>query len=173
MRRVGLALLALAIVLFEAIAEPVLRIGGIAPELPWIFVAYTALWGRRHEAAIAALVTGTSIDILSADPFGAHLAPLLIWTRFLSGCADRRWTEHPLPLAVLLFASWPPMLALRATIIWLVDGIVPSFRLEALSFVSNAVWTFPSFSVLHAIASRVLEPGRDMESKGESWSAGV
>jgi rod shape-determining protein MreD len=172
-RRAALAGFAIAVVLFQLALGHELRVRAAVPELPWILVLYAAVYGRRAEALVTALASGFALDLLSLDPAGSHSLPLLVVALLLARAADRRWTESPVVLAILLGAGLACLLLLRAGVVWVVEGAAPWWAVELQVLAATIVYTWPAFSVLHRVSGRLLEPARDIEIGVDRWYAGA
>ena len=100
MRPAGLLLLATALV-WQVLVGSSFGIGPARPDFLLLAVAYVALYESPRGALGFAFMAGLLADLVSADPWGAHVLGYLLpaWALGLAGAA--RWGDDPLARAGL------------------------------------------------------------------------
>ncbi len=64
-------------VAFQIIALPLYRAGGIAPDFPFLALAYLGFFAPPRRVLAAAAIVACAVDVLSLDPIGTRLAGYL------------------------------------------------------------------------------------------------
>ncbi|MCZ6795663.1 MAG: rod shape-determining protein MreD [Planctomycetota bacterium] len=148
MKACGSVLLVLFVVAFQAATVEAVRIDESAPHFVCILVAFFGLFAARGQALLVAAVAGLLLDFLSVDPWGSSSAPLILLSHFLWTLRRAGWTERPAPRAVAIGAGLALVFASRGLLLWLLEGFVPPWRLEAGSLVYTLAFAWPLFAVL-------------------------
>ncbi|MEI8134604.1 MAG: rod shape-determining protein MreD [bacterium] len=97
--------IALVLVIVQVLSSRLVSIGGAAPDLVVIFLAYTVITRGQLSAQIAGFVVGLLVDILSSGTLGAHalsytLAGFLLGYFFNDESVKQRLRNWPFLLFV-------------------------------------------------------------------------
>ena len=100
MRPAAIVLLAVALA-WQLLVGSSFGIGPARPDFLLVAVAYMALYESPRRALAFAVIAGLLADLISADPWGAHVLGYLLpaWALGLAGAAS--WGDDPLARAGL------------------------------------------------------------------------
>jgi rod shape-determining protein MreD len=164
-KRIGIALLLLAIVLVQVTWAPRITVAGAFPNLTLIAViAITWTAGVRQGMAWACL-TGLMLDLTSDGPLGPHAVALLAGaylTGFWARNLDRESVLHPVVAAAASTALYSAVLVLADDVLGLpVPPLGIALQLVVAASVYNAALMPIALAVvrkLHSPVTRRPEP---------------
>jgi rod shape-determining protein MreD len=88
----AIILVAFAVVL-QTTAVPLYQIGGVAPDFPFLTLAYLALFAQQRRILALGAAAAIAIDLVSLDPLGTRLAGYLPALWFLGRVRRTLWAE--------------------------------------------------------------------------------
>jgi rod shape-determining protein MreD len=144
-------LLTLLAVMLQTLAVPLYSLREVVPRLVFLIVSYATLFCSRREAVTTAVAAGVVVDTLSLNPWGIHLAGLLLADHFLSLGRAAGWADHVLPRTLLLTAVAVLFFSLDAALVWTLGDVVPRVDLYALSMAYTVLLSLPCFHLLEAV----------------------
>jgi len=139
-RPAALALLAAALA-WQLLAGSSSGVGPARPDFLLVAVAYIALYESPRRALGFALVAGLVADLVSADPWGAHVLGYLLpaWALGLAGAA--RWGDDPAARAGLAVLASALSGGIRDVVLLVLepDARGPAWPLLADALLAGAV----------------------------------
>jgi rod shape-determining protein MreD len=145
--------LATAAVAFQCLAGPWYELGGVRPHFVALVVAAASLDGSRGAPWGAALLAGSLLDLLSIDPFGAHLVSLLVLVVAVRGGLAAGLGGAPLARGLAVAAGLAAAAAARPLFVWLVapeaaGALAPHLRLAPFVLGWTLVFAWPVLGAL-------------------------
>jgi rod shape-determining protein MreD len=148
-----MALCAAFALLFQMVALPLYRVGLCAPDFLFLVVAYFALEAVPRRSVAFALACGLVLDLLSADPMGAHALGYAASAGLLSSFRKEGWSLMTPPRWLLVLVAVAAAWAVRALALAARgDPAFPrDFTMEIGFVVYEVLLSLPAFVLLDAV----------------------
>jgi rod shape-determining protein MreD len=123
-------LIAFAVVL-QTIAGPLYQIGGVAPDFPFLALAYLALFAQQRKILALGGIAAIAIDVISLDPIGTRLAGYLPALWLLGRVRRTLWAEVPVFRSVATLGACIVAFGMEAAFLAWKEGRWPDPGFEA------------------------------------------